>query len=686
MIDHRRTIPRACRVALITSLLALSAAAPAPSSLSNRELVEVTDLDGLSFSPVGRYAVFRTERADVVANSYILRWHSVDLFTGTVKDIGSGGYPIYVDPGSIQREKPVWTGDGRSIVVRALDDGRVGLWRADVFGHGMTSIVSGDADVLDYGPGSAPDIVEYQVGASRDQVRRAEQAEYDAGILVDSTVDLEANLFRGASIQGKMSTQRLVGYWFVKNALLWRAPRQRRQINANTKVDEPVGAPVPMGPFKLVNELDDPSVKSERGHVARSKSEAGSSLLSAEMADGRKVVCKDPVCEAHTPSWMAWRPGSDDLMLSFTKHAMRTSLYRWQTQSNRLVKVASFEGILSGGRRSFWPCAVSAARALCVAAGPASPPRLVSIDLVSGATTTLFDPNSAVRSAYQPEVRFLEWPIGGGKEAAGVVMVPSDGRQRPRPLYLNYNRCEGFLRGGEGDEWPMPELLAAGYAVACIKQVPLTGKQDAVQTYRIGLDAVRTLIGKLARDEVVDRSKVAMGGLSFGSEVAFWTAMHSDLLATLSVSSAQNEPSTYWSNARPGSDMPGIMKAVWGFGAPDETPQPWETASPALNADKIRIPVLLQLPEAEARRVPELYARLTKQGTPTELYAFPDEGHIKVQPRHRLAIYERNLDWFRYWLEEYRDSDPAKKAQYDRWEQLKLGWQEDGKRAGASTL
>ena len=28
-----------------------------------------------------------------------------------------------------------------------------------------------------------------------------------------------------------------------------------------------------------------------------------------------------------------------------------------------------------------------------------------------------------------------------------------------------------------------------------------------------------------------------------------------------------------------------------------------------------------------------------------------------VQPRHRLAAYEHNFDWFRYWLQDVRDAD-----------------------------
>src|SRR3989337_3949871 len=114
----------------------------------------------------------------------------------------------------------------------------------------------------------------------------------------------------------------------------------------------------------------------------------------------------------------------------------------------------------------------------------------------------------------------------------------------------------------------------------------------------------------------------------------------------------------------PGSACSGMSRAAWGLGRPEETPSRWKLVSPAFNTERIHVPVLFQLPEQEARMIPELYARLNLAAVPTELYAFPDEAHIKLQPRHRGAVYERNLDWFRYWLQDYRDSSPATAQQY----------------------
>jgi hypothetical protein len=121
-----------------------------------------------------------------------------------------------------------------------------------------------------------------------------------------------------------------------------------------------------------------------------------------------------------------------------------------------------------------------------------------------------------------------------------------------------------------------------------------------------------------------------------------------------------------------------MMRKVWGLGPPEETSARWKMVSAALNSESFHAPVLLQLPEQEARRIPELYARLTEGTTPAELYAYPDEDHLKIQPRHRLAAYQRNLDWFRYWLQDYSDPDPAKEPQFARWDRLRERWKKTG--------
>src|SRR3546814_19693479 len=53
------------------------------------------------------------------------------------------------------------------------------------------------------------------------------------------------------------------------------------------------------------------------------------------------------------------------------------------------------------------------------------------------------------------------------------------------------------------------------------------------------------------------------------------------------------------------------------------------------------------------------------------MFVYPNEHHIKWQPAHRLAVYERDIDRFAFWFQNVVDPDPAKAAEYDRWKEMR---------------
>lgn len=123
--------------------------------------------------------------------------------------------------------------------------------------------------------------------------------------------------------------------------------------------------------------------------------------------------------------------------------------------------------------------------------------------------------------------------------------------------------------------------------------------------------------------------------------------------------------------------------ATWGLGDwPDgETNVRWKQLAPDLNANHNRAPLLNNDPDSEVITDLSLYTSLKELRKPVELFIYPNEGHTINQPKHRLQIYERNVDWFRFWLKGEEDPDPSKTQQYVRWRELRKQQEENGNKA-----
>lgn len=674
--SRRRIRFRSPASALLLAGLAFQAPAPAlaaaaPPSPTLAELVQVTDLSGLTASPDGRLVVFRTERASLGRNSYELNWLVLDVESGRVVEVGPGGEPIVEDPGRLAAEQPIWSPDGRWIYYRALQDGEVQVWRAAADGTSSRRVTAEPGDVLSIDAAADGRGLVYHVGPPREDIVRAELEEYETGILVDEHVELGQNVFRGVPIHGRPATQRLTNRWFERGGVLWNRSAVRKRLDfatLETSDEEPQreAAPAAVG-----NAAPSRQARSLAGDVAAAAWDDREATLAVSRPGSSQatITCAAPACRRDPIRWLAWRPAADQLIFATADRARVQTIHLWDVGSGQVRTLWAGDGLLSGGRDPDAPCALGRNFIACVEAGPASPPRLMLFDIASSRSRIGHDPNPRLRQRRWPQTERLTWEGAGGQVYTGVMFLPPPSGA-PAPLFVNYYQCDGFVRGGVGDEWPFAALADAGIVSVCMNMTRFGAAEDGVGRYRAAEAGVRTLIDQLAGRGLVDRDEVGMGGLSFGSEVTMWIAMHTDLIAAASVVSPQFEPANYWFNNVRGRDHRDVLRRFWGLGAPDETPEQWRLLSPALNVGRIRAPILLQLPEQEARYAVEFYARLSNSPTPTEMYVFPDERHVKTQPRHRLAVYRRNLDWFRFWLQGHVDSDPAKADQYRRWRAL----------------
>jgi len=80
----------------------------------------------------------------------------------------------------------------------------------------------------------------------------------------------------------------------------------------------------------------------------------------------------------------------------------------------------------------------------------------------------------------------------------------------------------------------------------------------------------------------------------------------------------------------------------------------------------------------------EITVALNRLGKAVEMYYYPDETHTPDHPKARIASEQRNIDWYRFWLQGYERPNPDDPDQYKRWEHLRELNDADHKAAGPS--
>jgi len=679
------------RLAVLWLGLATMAGVADAGTVTPRRLVEIADMSGPVVSPDGRMVAYRVEQASVARNTYETAWYvsSMDGMSPP-RRVGNGGVPLRNSSGVPLPASAVWSPDGRWLYYRALIDGRIDVWRAAADGASVAPVTRDPADVRGFALDEDGRAMRYSVGPTRQEVLDAELAEYDAGIHIDASVPLGQGLFRSGYLEERPATQRLKDNEVIRYPLLAEIPDRWVSIDLSTgkKMAVPTRHGAPDQSIAALQEASPWKASAEPGgsriavltRIGGRDGLRDSPDVELSVIDRRgkaeRVVCASRLCIGMPITGVQWRPGSNEVIFTTSDPdaGYAQSVFRWNVEANAIHRVADGRGLIAGGRDRFSACGLTSDAMACVTADPNTPPRLERIDIVSGERRVLHQPNGplGLDMAGTP-VRLLQWNDAHGRTYTGQFFAPARARG-PAPLVINYYWCLGYVRGGLGDEMPFASLAGKGIAALCINRAPI--RMNAIERYELGRSAVESAVDLLVSEGLVRRDKVGMGGLSFGTEATIWTAMRSDTLAAASVSSPMISPQLRFLSGLQAEAFDRRLEEYWQLGGSDETGGDWKAMSPVFNLDRIRIPLLMQMPEQEYMLALDYALPLIRAGL-ADMYVFPHEPHQKFQPRHKLAVYERNLDWFRFWLQDVEDPDPAKRGQYARWREMR----EVGRRA-----
>jgi dipeptidyl aminopeptidase/acylaminoacyl peptidase len=318
-------------------------------------------------------------------------------------------------------------------------------------------------------------------------------------------------------------------------------------------------------------------------------------------------------------------------------------------------------------------------RIACVRQNPNLPPDPAVVDLATGQSQTIATANPQVADVIRGEVTELRWANKFGAETNGYLIRPFNyvpGHRYPLVLIL-YGFQGRFVAGAEWiTNYPAQVLARDGFAVLLWNYPrwddwPGNNFSRASVADGYGpLSSLESIVNILVIQGLADAHRVGIMGLSHGGYLTEFALTHSSQFRVASIANDGDfNPGIYW---LVGTQAHRVLYEKFLGGPPHgATLANWLTYSPALNANRVSAPVLMETNAEETLFGLETFTALRHHHIPVELVVYPDDSHVLSQPRHRLASMQRNLDWFRFWLLGREDPDSAKQEQYERWGRMR---------------
>jgi len=656
----------------------------APRLVTTKDLLALRESYGLSISPDGNWVAFVVGQADYDSNGYRSGLYVVRTSgKETPVCLGSAGMPHWTAINEWEGEKPQWSNDSRHIFyrirMRAKDLWQVWLWDRE----------GGTAQAVTHVPG---DVVKYELDSASQKVvmkvelptaQETEKEVLEQGILYDGKMQPWEGM--PPLIKNLLQSKRNSETWVHEVA----RGIERRATDAEKEAFEP--------DIKQFQEKFD-----DESHVRGEKCEVQSVAVAPDRRNAA-IFCR---YDENDPSgiirWKAFLVSKDGKRrVELAPESRFVADYWWSSDGRSFYFAASqgdgrprtmkvFDVASAKIRESYRATEVlgdfsmdAAGRWIaCTQETNTSPARIAVINQSDGTLRTLVDLNPEFQHIRLSPAERISGVNHYGEEWFGHVVKPNDyepGKRYPLIVTL-YRSGDYFLIGATGNEYPIQAFAAHGFVVLSFDigrhRLRKAGNfEDYLIDWASPTASLEMAVQSLVDEGIVDATKVGLAGLSHGAEVVEYTISHSHAFrAAVESGPAARDPYFYY---MAGGKWHEIF-AKWGLpGWPEgDSSKNWERLAASLNANEIESPLLINTADSEFIACLSLYTSLEQMHKPVELYIYADELHIKNQPRHRFEIYERNVDWFRFWLKDEKDSVPEKRDQYSRWEKLRKTWLE----------
>lgn len=679
-------------------ILTLITNRPAAAALSSTMIEEMREITSVSVSPSGQLAVVGICHSNPRTDKRETSWVIVPLRgDGTLKTV-SAGEEIY-EPnasGALLSRQALWSRDGKWFFYLRRNGEEVQLWETRSDGRVTRQVTHSASDLIDLKRSSDPDEFIVQLAPDRAVLRKAEEDEDRSGILYDDRIIGRFPLTKALPIIDRWRNIKMAdnGEWLPPG---WTG-RTSAVFDVRRRALKSAAEPIPTA-------FDASETGSKRVSVMALEpmpkdpyNYGGKFTLQLEFETEEKhaLKCEIAECIANRIAVIGWSPNGAEIyyLADSLGGALGSgfpggaSIYAWNPRDNvvRLIYDSGRDGLWGRlynldavAQLSLEPGPFAGRELVAAFAGADQPPLLEAINLDTGFRRILFDPNAELRSLTRGRAVWHTWETSTGYSGRGMVVLPDDYRSGEKyPAVINTYSCgNGLLRGGSGDGAPEFVLAHEGFIGICVDvrgREIMAREADLTRMYPIFCDIVAALIADLTKDGKLDPARVGLTGHSFGANAGAYCISHSSVIAAAALQHPGAVERAVWDLFDTGARIrgPNGFYAKWHLPDPRNDPTGrWDAMSVSHRAREINAPTLIQIDDLEYLTALPLWSAMREEGKAIEMHVFPKDTHFLMQPIHRLVNYERQLDWFKFWLKREEDSAPSKHDQYDRWRRLR---------------
>jgi hypothetical protein len=314
-------------------------------------------------------------------------------------------------------------------------------------------------------------------------------------------------------------------------------------------------------------------------------------------------------------------------------------------------------------------------------------------DRASKITKKLWDPNPQLANMNLGKASVVKWKDDSGYQWKATLVTPPNyvrGRRYPLVIQTHGVDFDEFLADGSyTTAFAARPLASVGIVVL---QMPMNQEHaETPQEIPDQLRGFRSAIALLDARGLIDPKKVGIIGFSrtcYYTESAL--VQYPKLFAAASINDGIDASyMQYLVFSSTQGSLP-EEEQIYGTLPFGEGLQTWVKEAPSFNLDRVETPLLITAlgPDSILQEW-EIYTSLRMQKKPVDLIYLPQtQGyqHVLQRPLERFASQQGNVDWFRFWLQGYEDPDPAKTAQYKRWESLRKLQQANGTKAATTAI